>query len=92
MGARCFLLYLIGQYCNAIICSRQLQQMTFSDAFFLGAFRVNSDNNIAGPCYLGPEKYKTLTKLIVHDCTVNYQKYTELLKKPDSFQLLQTSK
>ena len=34
---------LIHQLCWAIICSRQLQQMTFSDAFFLGALRIIVD-------------------------------------------------
>ena len=42
LGSRCLLLYLIRQECKAIICSRRLQQTTFSDAFFLGALRVKS--------------------------------------------------
>ena len=33
LGPRCLLLYLIHQLCLAIICSRRLQQTTFSDAF-----------------------------------------------------------
>ena len=41
MCPRCLLLYLIHQLYQAIICSRRLQQTTFSDAFFLGALRVN---------------------------------------------------
>ena len=42
MGPRCLLLYLIRQLCKAIICSRRLQQTTFSGAFFLGALRVKN--------------------------------------------------
>ena len=34
---------------------------------------LNSDSNIDGPCYL--ELESKLTKLIVHDCTVNDRKY-----------------
>ena len=46
IGAVCsvstlFASILIRQLCQAIICSRRLQQTTFSDAFFLGPLRVN---------------------------------------------------
>ena len=37
----CLLRYLIRRWCKAIICSRRLWQTTFSDAFLLGALRVN---------------------------------------------------
>ena len=40
LGPRCLLLYLIHRKCKSIICSRRLQQTTFSVTFFLGALRV----------------------------------------------------
>ena len=40
----------LAQYRKAIICSRRLQQTTFSDAFFLGALRVKA---ILIHCLLG---------------------------------------
>ena len=45
-GPRCLLLYFIRRSCWAIIFSRQLQQTTLSDAFFLGALRVKTKRNL----------------------------------------------
>ena len=42
LGPRCLLLYINRRQCKAIICSRRLQQTTFSDAFFLGALRAKT--------------------------------------------------
>ena len=39
-GAVCSGSTLFASLCKAIICSRPLQEATFSDAFFLGALRV----------------------------------------------------
>ena len=43
-GSTLFASILDCQKCKAIICCRRLQQMTFSDAFFLGTLRVNQSN------------------------------------------------
>ena len=41
-GATLSAFNLNSSVCLAVICSRQLQQTTFSDAFFLGALRVKN--------------------------------------------------
>ena len=42
IGAVCSGSTLFASILNSIICSRRLQQTTFSDAFFLGALRVKT--------------------------------------------------